>query len=163
MLETVRFLYAYMRWADGRMLEAVAKLAPEKWAQDLASSHKSVRDTVVHLVSGQWMWLSRWKGTSPRTMWDPSDFPGPTSIRPKWEEIAQTLGDFVAQQTEESLARDVTYTNTQGKTFTYPLGPLMLHLANHSTYHRGQVTTMLRQLGAAPASSDITLFLAEKR
>lgn len=161
MLETIRFLYGYVRWADGRMFEAVGKLSPEPWTKDLGSSHKSVRDTAVHVIGGQWMWLSRWKGTSPTAMWDPAEYPSPAPLRAKWEGLSAEIADFAAAQTQATLARDVTYTNTQGKTFTYPLGPLMLHLVNHSTYHRGQVTTLLRQLGAAPVSTDVTAYLAE--
>ena len=70
MLETVTLLYDYTRWADGRMFEAVAKLAPEAWTKDLGSSLKSARDTVVHLVSAQWIWLSRWKGETPKGMFE---------------------------------------------------------------------------------------------
>jgi len=161
MLETIRLLVDYTRWADGRMHDAVGKLTPDQWSKDLGSSLKSARDTVVHIASGQWVWLSRWKGESPKGMWVPTDYPTPASIREKSEALAKDLAAFVAEQTEDSLARPLAYKNLKGEPFSYPLGQLMLHMTNHSTYHRGQVTTLLRQLGAQPVSTDLVVYYGD--
>ncbi len=162
MFETLRLLYDYTAWADARVLDAVSKLTPELWTKDLGSSLKSVRDTVVHIASAQWIWLSRWKGESPKGMWTAADFPTPASIREKWEPLKAELASFVAAQTDESLKQPLSYKNLKGEPVTFPLGPLMLHVANHSTYHRGQVTTLLRQLGAQPVSTDLVLYCLER-
>jgi uncharacterized damage-inducible protein DinB len=161
MLETIKLLYDYTKWADGRMFEAVSKLTPEQWTKDLGSSLKSTRDTVVHLVSAQWIWISRWKGETPKGMWAAAEFPSQASVREKWEPLARDLAAFVGDQTEESVAKPLTYKNLKGESLTYPLGHLMLHAVNHSTYHRGQVTTLIRQLGAQPLSSDLVVYCAE--
>ena len=162
MLETIRLLYDYTRWADGRMFEAAGKLTPEQWTKDLGSSLKSARDTVVHIVSAQWIWLSRWTGESPKAMFSAADYPTQGSIREKWEPLAGQLAGFVAEQTEESLAKPVQYKNLKGEPMSFLLGQLMLHAVNHSTYHRGQVTTLIRQLGGQPMSSDLVVYYAEK-
>jgi len=162
MLETIRLLYDYTRWADGRMFEAAAKLSPEQWTKDLGSSLKSARDTAVHIVSAQWIWLSRWTGESPKAMFSAADYPTQASIREKWEPLAGQLASFVAEQTEESLAKPVQYKNLKGEPMSFLLGQLMLHAVNHSTYHRGQVTTLIRQLGAQPVSTDLVVYCAEK-
>ena len=162
MIETIRLLYDYTRWADGRMFDAVGKLTPEQWTKDLGSSLKSARDTAVHLVSAQWIWLSRWTGESPKAMFAATDYPTQASIRDKWEPLAGQLASFVAEQTEESVAKPVNYKNLKGEPMSFPLGQLMLHAVNHSTYHRGQVTTLIRQLGAQPLSSDLVVYYAEK-
>jgi len=162
MLDAIRLLTDYTRWADTRLFDAVAKLAPEAWTKDLGSSMKSVRDTVVHLVSAQWIWISRWKGESPKAMWTAADFPTQASIREKWEPLAGQLAGFVAEQTEASVAAPINYKNLKGEPMSYPLGQLMLHMANHSTYHRGQVTTLIRQLSGQPVSTDLVLYCAEK-
>ena len=162
MLETIRLLYDYTKWADGRMFEAVGKLTPEQFTKDLGSSLKSARDTVVHLVSAQWIWLSRWTGESPKAMLSAADYPTQASIREKWEPLAGQLAGFVAEQTPESLAKPVNYKNLKGEPMSFPLGQLMLHAVNHSTYHRGQVTTLIRQLGSQPMSSDLVVYYSEK-
>jgi uncharacterized damage-inducible protein DinB len=161
MLETINLLFGYTKWADARMFEAVSKLSPEQWTKDLGSSLKSVRDTAVHIVSAQGIWISRWKGESPKAMWSAAEFPTPASIREKWEPLAADLAAFVQAQTEESVAKPVHYKNLKGDPMSYPLGHLMLHMANHSTYHRGQVTTLIRQLGAQPLSSDLVVYCGE--
>lgn len=162
MLETIRLLYDYTRWADGRMFDAVAKLTPEQWTKDLGSSLKSARDTAVHIVSAQWIWLSRWTGESPKAMFSAADYPTQASLREKWEPLAARLAGFAAEQTEASLAAPVNYKNLKGDPMSYLLGQLMLHAVNHSTYHRGQVTTLIRQLGGQPMSSDLVVYYAEK-
>jgi uncharacterized damage-inducible protein DinB len=161
MIETIRLLNDYTRWADRRMFDPVCKLSPEQWTKDLGSSLKSARDTAVHIVSAQWIWLSRWKGESPKGMWTAADYPTPASLREKSEALAKDLAAFVADQTAESIAKPLNYRNLKGEPMSFPLGQLMLHMANHSTYHRGQVTTLLRQLGAQPISTDFVLYCGE--
>jgi uncharacterized damage-inducible protein DinB len=162
MLETIRLLVDYTRWADGRMHDAVSKLPPDQWTKDLGSSLKSVQGTVVHIASAQWIWISRWKGESPKAMWTPADYPTPASIREKSEALAKDLAAFVAGQSGESVEKPLNYRNLKGEPMSFPLGQLMLHMANHSTYHRGQVTTLLRQLGAQPISTDFVLYCGER-
>ena len=161
MLETVKLLSDYTRWADAKMFDAVAKLSPEQFTKDLGSSLKSVRDTVVHLSSAQWIWLSRWTGTSPAAMWTAADYPTPASVREKNAALAEERAVFLSAQTEESLAKPCHYKNLKGEPYSYLLGQLMLHAVNHSTYHRGQVTTLIRQLGAQPVSTDLVVYYAE--
>ena len=72
--------------------------------------------------------------------------------------MEQEQAEFVASVTEESLEATISYINTRGVRWTYPLRQMMQHVVNHSTYHRGQVITMLRQLGAEPVATDLLLF-----
>jgi uncharacterized damage-inducible protein DinB len=65
------------------------------------------------------------------------------------------LDDLVGETIEATLH----YRSTQGDPFTMPLDSLLVHCANHSTYHRGQLVTMLRQAGAAPPNTDYTQFI----
>ena len=72
---TMQTLYEYNRWANARILDAVAKLTPEQFARDLRSSHGSIKNTLVHLMSGEWIWLMWWQGRSPRAMLESAEFP----------------------------------------------------------------------------------------
>ena len=159
---TIRLMWDYTKWADARAFDAVAKLAPEAYLKDMGSSMKSVRDTMVHVVSAQWIWLSRWKGTSPRAMWTAGDTPTVAALRERWAALHGEIEAFVSAQTAASLTADLTYQNLKGDTLKFPLGALFLHVVNHSTYHRGQVTTLLRQLGAQPVATDLAVFLASR-
>jgi uncharacterized damage-inducible protein DinB len=137
-------------------------LTPEQWTRDLGSSLKSARDTAVHLVGAEWLYLSRFKNTSPTATWNPSEFPSPALLREKWAHVATELADFARGQTADDLRKPLSYKNLKGETITLPLGSVVLQMTNHSTYHRGQVTTLLRQLGAQPSSTDLVLYCLEQ-
>jgi uncharacterized damage-inducible protein DinB len=154
----LQLLYEYNRWANARVLDTVSKLTAEQFTKDMGNSFPSVRDTLTHIMSAEWIWLRRWKGTSPKAMLNPIDYPSLDLLRAKWAEIEREQMEFVHSVTDEALETVVAYVNTKGEHWEYPLWQMMQHLVNHSSYHRGQVTTLLRQLGAKPASTDFLLF-----
>jgi len=94
---------------------------------------------------------------------DPAEFPTAESVRRKLSQVETERAEFINGLTDESLAQPITYTNTKGEQWTYQLGHMLQHVANHSSYHRGQVTTMLRQLGFEPAPVDLLVFMDVKR
>lgn len=161
MLESLRLFIRYTLWADGRMFDALDPLGAETWTRDLGGSLKSIRDTAVHLVGAEWLYLSRFKGVSPEATWDPAAFPSPAVLRVKWTALTAELAAFADAQTEESLRRPLSYRNLKGEPLTLPLGQVGLQLTNHSTYHRGQVATLLRQAGAQPLPTDLVVFCLE--
>ena len=153
--DEVRELIAFTRWANEQMLDAVAPLSADEIIRDMRNSFPSIRDTLVHVMSAEWVWLSRLEGTSPAAMpaeWKTYDR---AQIRAEWRRIAAGLERFVAALADADLDRVVDYRNTQGQPFTSNVGQIVRHLVNHSTYHRGQVTTMLRQLEAKPPTTDL--------
>lgn len=94
----IQLLYEYDHWANARVLQAAASPSPEQFTQDLGSSFPSVRDTLVHILSGEWGWLEYWKGPSHdsgflpdlkmrmETLFNPEAFPNLASLRRKWKE-----------------------------------------------------------------------------
>lgn len=158
----IQYLFDYNRWANARTFEAAAKLTAEQLTSDLQSSHRSVRDTLAHILAAEWIWLKRWKGTSPKALLDPSDFPTVESVKSMLDEVETECAGFIEGLTDQSLDEPITYTNTRGEQWTYPLGQMLQHVANHSSYHRGQVTTMLRQLGADVSPVDLLVFMDAK-
>lgn len=162
MLEEIRELYDYNRWANHRALEATAALDQDQLTRDLGNSFPSVRDTLVHVLSAEWVWLSRWNGTSPTAFPESAGLDTHERIRARWSELEGEFATFLAALTEARLSEVLEYRNTKGEPYAEPLWQLMRHVVNHSTYHRGQITTMLRQLGAMPASTDLIRYFREK-
>jgi len=160
--EQIKTLFEYNRWADERVLEALSQLKPEKFTKDMGNSFRSVRDTAVHIMGAEWIWLSRCNGTSPKALLSSVDFPTVSHIREHWAGIEKGWKDFLSGVTENFLQTSITYLNLKGETYTYPLWQILQHLVNHSTYHRGQITTLLRQLGARPISTDFLVFFDMK-
>ncbi len=155
----VENLYEYNRWANKNTLDAVAPLSAEEFTKEIASSYRSIRDTLTHILSAEWAWLTRCLGTSPKRMLDPAEFPNLLSVRKKWAEVNRDMENFIDDLSEDSLEKVITYTNFQGQRWKYPLSLILQHIVNHSTYHRGQVTTLLRMLGAKPVMTDYLVFI----
>ncbi len=161
--EEIRLLYDYNSWANHRILNACGALTDEQFTRDLGSSFRSVRDTLAHILGAEWLWLERWwHGISPAALPKADQFPNLASLRHRWAEIESDLLRFVASLSSERLTAVQSYRNTEGKGYSQPLGEMLQHLVNHGSYHRGQITTMLRQLGAKPISTDLIVFYRER-
>ncbi len=158
-LSEARFLLAYNRWANTQVLDAAARLTSDEFTRDLRSSFPSVRDTLVHILSAEWLWLERWGGNSPAAMPDLGSLGTVAAFRARWREVEAGQHAFLEQLGQADLARVVAYTNFRGEAWRYPLGRMLQHTVNHSTYHRGQVVTLFRQLGAAPNPTDLLVFV----
>jgi uncharacterized damage-inducible protein DinB len=150
----LRELFKYNYWARDRQLEACASLAAEQFLRPMGSSFSSLHDTLVHLVGAEWVWLERWRGQSPRAMPATSELPTLAAIEERWRVVERDLNGYLSGMSEQALARPLTYTNFKGEAWTYTLWQTLFHLINHQTYHRGQVSTLLRQLGAQPVAVD---------
>ena len=158
-LSEVRMLVEYNYWARDRVLEAAARLSSEAYIRDLSNSFPSVRDTLVHIFSGEWVWCSRWLGESPTAMHEPETFPGVEDLRSAWMAHESELRGVIDRLGEDGVGRAIEYRGLDGSTWSQPFVQMFRHLINHGTYHRGQVTTMLRQLGARPPeSTDLITF-----
>ena len=168
--DDIQLLYEYDRWANHRVFQAASALSAEQFTRDLGGSFRSVRDTLVHLVGGEWGWLTIWKEpslssafvtdlwTRLNAVFDPNAFPDLAAVQLKWAEVERQQIEFVSGVTDGSLGRMLPIRTTQ-----ISLAHLMQHLANHSTYHRGQVSLMMRQLAAKPLATDFAMFLMEGR
>lgn len=150
----IKNLFDYNRWANSVTLDAIASLPQEQFITEVASSYRSVRDTLTHILSSEWVYLMRCLGESPKQMLDPAIFPDLNSIRMKWDEVNHQWQKFIAELSEESLQNVIAYINFRGELWKYPLSRILQHVVNHSTYHRGQITTQLRTLGAKPVMTD---------
>jgi uncharacterized damage-inducible protein DinB len=115
--------------------------------KEITSSFPSLRKTVYHIWDAEYIWIKRLKGES-LSDWPSKYFSG--NFSEAIDKILSNDGaflDYVEQLSETQLAELYTYKNVEGKTFTNPGWEMILHCMNHSTYHRGQVVTLLRQLG----------------
>jgi uncharacterized damage-inducible protein DinB len=161
-IQDFRLLYDFDAWANQRILSACAALSDEQFTRDLGNSFRSVRDTLFHICGAEWIWLERWHGRSPDAIPSPADCLNLEAVRRRWTEIERDLLDYVASLTPEDLQRVMHFKTLAGVPHSQPLWQCLQHVANHSTYHRGQVTTMLRQLGAKPVNTDMIAFYRER-
>jgi uncharacterized damage-inducible protein DinB len=164
--DDIQLLFEYDRWANGSILRAASALSVEQFTRDLGGSFRSVRDTLVHIISGEWGWLTIFKERSLSsafvtdlwtrigTTFDSNAYGDIAAVQLKWAEVEREQIEFVNRVTDESLGTMLPIRATR-----LSLAHLMQHMANHSTYHRGQVSLMMRQLGAEPVATDFARFL----
>lgn len=154
-LAAVQEMFDYNYWARDRQLQACAALTQEQFVRPMGSSFSSLRDTLVHLVAVEWLWLERWRGRSPRSLLRAEDFPTLAAVADRWRMVEREMREYLAGLSDAALDLPLTCVSTRGQTWTHPLGRMILHLLHHQTYHRGQVTTLLRQLGTQPPPVDL--------
>ncbi len=161
MLSFLNWAYDYHYWANARIMNAAADLSEAQFNARVLPNHNSLRGTLVHALSAEWIWLSRWHGTSPSAGLRADDFPTLDSIRGRWHQEEQAVRAFLAAQSDESLQRSLSYTNTRGTPFARPLWKLMLHVVNHGTQHRSEAAAMLTELGHSPGDMDMTVLMQD--
>src|SRR6266436_9775483 len=160
--QEMRVLFDYNAWANHRALVVACRLTAEQFVQPMGSSFGSVRDTLAHIFGAEWLWLERFQGRSPSSLPDTTQYSDVASLGGRWGEFEPRLLSFVRGLTQSDLDRVMEYKTLKFGVYGNPLWQSMQHLVNHGSYHRGQVTTLLRQLGAQPILTDLMHFYRER-
>jgi uncharacterized damage-inducible protein DinB len=161
-LTNLRLLLDYHYWARDRLLDAVEPLTPDQFTRDMGNSFRSIRDTVAHIYAAEWAWHSRWLGHSPTALLPSDLFPDVTAVRQAWRDLEGKVRALLDGLDEDGIQRVIEYKLINGQPGASVFWQMLQHVVNHASYHRGQVTTMLRQLGATPPKSmDLIAFYRE--
>jgi uncharacterized damage-inducible protein DinB len=152
-VQDLQTMIDYHYWARDRLLEAVEPLSAEQYSRDLGSSFKSIRETMTHLYAAEWAWYERWHGVSPTSLLTADRFGDLATLRQAWAEHERKMRAFVDGLSGDDVGRVIEFRLFNGAAGASPIWQMVQHVVNHASYHRGQITTMLRQLGAAPAKS----------
>lgn len=153
----LRTMAEYAVWMNGKLIARASTLRDEDRKRDLGAFFGSLHGTLDHINYGDMAWLARFDGgerpsVALGAMLD-SDWDALTARRAA---LDTRLRRFAAAATEASLAAIVTYTSSvDGKTRSLPAWVLVTHMINHGTHHRGQATTLLKQLGVDPGETDL--------
>jgi len=162
-LKMVRELLAHNQWATCKLLDLAGELGAEEFGRDLGASLSSVHGTLTHMLWAEWLWVRRWRGESPSvSRFDPTEYPSVEALRDRWKAIHAEQAAFSHSLTATQLAETVGYVNFAGERWEYPLWMQVAHLLNHSSYHRGQVVNLLRQLGKSVRPLDFLVFRDER-
>jgi len=102
------------------------------------------------------VWFARWTGKGQNAL--PEGVLSQAGLRERWTILHNEMLEFAGSLTDEKLQASFAYRDLKGNPYAQPLWQQMQHLANHSTYHRGQITTMLRQVGATPVPTDLIAY-----
>lgn len=158
-LAEIQRLYDYNRWANERVLESLQPLGQDLFTSNKQASHGSIRGVVAHIAAAEWIWLERWKGSSPSSLLSESEFETVEIASRRLRKIDGELIEFTNRLTQAEVDASREYRTTEGQRYSNLLSDMLVHVVNHSSYHRGQVSTLLRQAGAVPKSTDLILFI----
>jgi len=162
-LQDIKMLTAYSSWATNRILEAVEALPAEDPMRDLKSSHRSIHGTLTHLVGAEKMWLSRMSATPDKAMIRPEQVPAIADVRATWEKTGFALAQFLGSLSDKKLQESFSFLTPAGEQYSYRFSEAVQHVVNHSTFHRGQVVAMMRQMGHTPPDTGLIRFLRETK
>jgi uncharacterized damage-inducible protein DinB len=161
MQDTLSAIFEYNRWADERLLTACGQLTDEQYAREIGGSFPSIRATVAHHAGALRAWGTRFDGGEVTSLPSEVEVPNADTAMRLIVEGHETLAREAGRPAEE-LDQIFTYRSLRGIMVSLPRCAVLRHVANHGTYHRGQIATMMRQVGAAPPSTDYFLWAMEQ-
>jgi len=147
----------YNRWMNGRIYAACAVIPEDERRRDMGAFFGSIHGTLNHLLWGDTVWMSRFTGRQ-RPVGGPAEemYADFDELRSAREAMDAEILDWAEGIDEEWLARELSWTSgVDATTRTQPIWFLAAHLFNHQTHHRGQLTTLLMQLGNDPGVTDL--------
>ena len=153
-----RKLFAYDTWANGLVLESVEAVPSGDLRRDLSTSHRSIFGTLVHIVGAEEVWLARWHGEK-GALPDPDTIPSLAALNDRWEAVRRGRDAYVDSLNDDALHQEMEIVTLTHGTFRHTPWQMIQHVVNHSSYHRGQIVTLFRQLGLEPPATDLIRFL----
>lgn len=156
-LKSLKLQNRYNQWMNESLYERCQPLDPEMLSRDLGAFFKSIMGTLNHLLLADRLWLSRFAGQAyPITRLDTILYADFEMLRAERVVTDQSLTDYLVGLTEADLDQPLHYTSVLSpEPRTLRLGDALLHLYHHQTHHRGQVTTLLSQLGVDFGETDL--------
>ena len=157
---TIQKHLQYNAWANQKTVEILKGVDDVALDTELKSSFPTIRKTLMHVWDAQQIWLLRLEG-QPTTKWPSQDFTGDTAeLYRRYLEDSKAIADFIAAKDRAFLDSHISYKNMKGLEFTSNVEDILFHVVNHGTFHRGQIITMLRELGFTSfPSQDLIAYL----
>jgi uncharacterized damage-inducible protein DinB len=133
----------------------IVPLSHDQFTQDVGYSHGSVRNQIVHLVSVDDTWFSGLRGVEIPEPLNPADFADRESLRAQWDNVEQTMRDYLTALQDEMLSTKPL----EGEDKDLLVWQVLLHVVNHGTDHRAQILRLLNDLGVKTVSQDYIFYV----
>lgn len=154
--------FDFTAWASRRQVEAAAGLPEEQLTRDFKHADKSVLGTLVHTFAADRVWLARVKGEVPGRFLDPARDMQVSVLQNEWPAVHAGWAEFLKSQPNEAFLEKISYKDLKGNPWETPLWQIVLHVVNHASHHRGQVSAMLRAMGHTPPGVDLIFYYRER-
>lgn len=156
--DTLRLHLRYTAWASRRLVEAASQLSEEELTRDFRHADKSVLGTLVHVFAADRVWLGRIQGNVPARFIDLERDMKMSVLESDWPALHERWMKWADGQSDESVRGSFHYRDLKGNAYSSSVWQTILHVVNHGTHHRGQVSAMLRAMGHAPPAVDLIAF-----
>jgi uncharacterized damage-inducible protein DinB len=154
-LEVIQHLYGYNEWANNRLMETAANVPDERLSETGNASFGNLLTGLAHIAGAQVVWLSRWRhGRNPTSILGTQDKRRLAEVRETFDRSHADLRDFIEALKDEDIEQVLAFRDSSGGEHSNVLWQLMVHVANHGTYHRGEVASALSTLGHSPGDLD---------
>jgi uncharacterized damage-inducible protein DinB len=157
-LEALHSHLDYTAWASSRLVNAASSLTPEELTRDFHTADHTVLGTLVHIYAADRIWLGRIQGNPPAQFINPEQDVHLHVLQNDWPALYQRWKQWASGQTEDSLRAKFAYKDMKGNPHETPLWQIVLHVVNHGTHHRGQVSGFLRVMGHTPPQLDLIAY-----
>jgi len=147
-LDLFQTVTRYNAWMNQKMYAICETIPDSVRREDKGAPFRSIHGTLNHILLTDKAWLGRFTGQPfVFASLDQELFHDFAELRAEREKTDERLSQYFASLDESAITEPFTFTSSQGLTFTLLLGHLLLHVGNHQTHHRGQLTTLLEQSG----------------
>jgi uncharacterized damage-inducible protein DinB len=158
----------YNQWMNEQVYKAAADLSHAQLIEDRGAFFGSILGSLNHILVGDTIWLKRF-ATHP-SKYNSLDYvdslPKPSALSetlyPDFNELQKAriimdavIVNFSLEASEQDYEHELSFNDTKGQPFNKKFGFLVHHFYNHQTHHRGQVTTLLSQLGIDVGVTDL--------
>jgi uncharacterized damage-inducible protein DinB len=158
--ETLRIHLDYTAWAATRLLDASVQLSAEELNRDFGTADKSVVGTLAHVFAADRVWIGRIQGQPPAKFISDEDREL-VLLQREWPAVLHSWQEWAAGLTDENVTQVASYHDLKGNAWTTPWWKIVLHVVNHGTHHRGQVSGFLRAMGHKPPPLDLIAYYRE--
>lgn len=162
----------YNEWMNEKLYTSASKLSAEQLAENKGAFFGSIIGTLNHITVGDTIWLKRFASlltthdelNSIRQLRQPKSldevlFNSLSELKTRRDLLDKTFSKLASSLSEAELAQSVNFQSITGIEFTKNLFSLLMHVFNHQTHHRGQVTTMLSQSGIDVGVTDLFVLI----
>lgn len=150
----------YTAWASKLLVDAAAQLSPEELVRDFQTADRSVMDTLVHIYAADRLWLARLSG-EPHPGFVTEADRSLSVLQNDWPALRERWTRWAGGLTDESVLGFIAYHDMKGRPWNQPLWQLVLHVVNHGSHHRGQVSGFIRSMGHQPPATDLLYYYRE--
>jgi uncharacterized damage-inducible protein DinB len=152
-------LVEYNIWANRLIGKQIESLAPELFLKHVGGSFGSIKATVIHLLESDWLWLKRFEGI-PLAQVPSWQMETVSDVYKEWKEIQERMLN-AARTILGRKDKKIEFVTRKGGHYVLPVEDIIMHITNHGTYHRGQLTHMIRVAGEQPVGTDYFIFCTQ--